>query len=93
MDHQRTEIIAINSLSFIAADEIILASYLNLSGTDLNQVKDNLSNPVSMEGILASVLDYLLQNEKCLIKFSNTHQLDPTEVRAARHCFPGAIHD
>ena len=50
MDHQRAEIIAINSLSFIAADEIILASYLNLSGTDLNQVKDNLSNPEDYGG-------------------------------------------
>ena len=44
-------------------------------------------------GLSEDEIDYLLQNEKCLIKFSNTHKLDPTEIRAARHCFPGAIHD
>ena len=92
MDYDRAEIIAINSLSFVASDEKILAGYLNLSGTDLSQIKENLANPETMTGILAGVLDYLLQNEKYLIDFSENYQLDPAEISAARHCFPGAIH-
>lgn len=92
MDYDRAEIIAINALSFVASDEKILAGYLNLSGTDLNQIKENLANPETMTGVLSGVLDYLLQNEKYLIDFSEESQLDPKEISAARHCFPGAIH-
>lgn len=92
MDNDRAEIIAINALSFVASDEKILAGYLNLSGIDLHQIKENLANPETMAGILSGVLDYLLQNEKYLIDFSEESQLDPKEINAARLCFPGAIH-
>ena len=90
MDKDRAEIIAINSLSFIAANEKYLAGYLNMSGVDLNFVKEQLQNPVQAQTIYAGVLDYLLQNEKYLIEYSDTYELDPLAVKRARQMFPGA---
>ena len=91
MDKDRAEIIAINSLSFIAANEKYLAEYLNISGSTLNQLKQNTANPDEMPTILAGVLDFLLQNEPYLIEFAEVYELDPMDVQKARRQFPGAI--
>lgn len=93
MDYDRAEIIAINSLSFIASDEKHLGEYLKLSGIGLEQLKKNTSNPETMPNILASVIDFLLQNEQHLIEFSNSYQLDPADIQKTRQFFPGALHD
>lgn len=92
MDYDRAEIIAINGLSFIANDEKYLGGYLNLSGTNIEQLKENTTNPSTMPQILASILDYLLQNEKYLVEFSQAYQVDPTDIAKARQLFPGATH-
>ncbi|MBT7582788.1 MAG: DUF3572 domain-containing protein [Kordiimonadaceae bacterium] len=91
MDYDRAEIIAINSLSFIAGEEKYLERYLNLSGIGLDQLKENISNPELMPNILASVIDFLLQNENCLVEFSENYQLDPSEIQKTRSFFPGAM--
>lgn len=93
MDYDRAEIIAINCLSFIAAEEKYLAEYLNLSGIDLKQLKENTSNPDMMPNILASVLDFLLQNENYLVEFSRSYQLNPADIQKTRRFFPGAMPD
>lgn len=91
MDYDRAEIIAINGLSFIASDEKYLGGYLNLSGTNIEQLRENTANPSTMPQILASILDYLLQNEKYLVEFSQAYQIDPADIAKARQLFPGAI--
>lgn len=91
MDYDRAEIIAINGLSFIASDEKYLGGYLNLSGTNIEQLRENTANPSTMPQILASILDYLLQNEKYLVEFSKAYQIDPADIAKARQLFPGAI--
>ena len=91
MDHERAEIIAINALSFIAENETYLSGYLKLSGMSLDYVKESMANPESMKTILASVIDYLLQNEKCLIDFADTYEIDPKDVAKSRNSFPGAM--
>ena len=93
MDYDRAEIIAINSLSFIASEEKYLEQYLNLSGINLAQLRENTSNPEIMPNILASVIDFLLQNENCLVEFSQNYQLDPSDIQKTRPFFPGAVPD
>lgn len=90
MDSDRAEIIAINCLSFIAANEKYLAAYLNLSGLDLNTLKINFANPEKMSETLAGVLDYLLNNEKYLLEFAENYEIDPLDIGRARQFFPGA---
>ncbi len=93
MDTDRAEIIAINSLSFIASNEKYLAGYLNLSGSDLNILRKNLQNPQTSQNIYASILDYLLQNEKYLIEYCEEYDINPLDIRRARNVFPGAVFD
>ena len=91
MNRDSAEIIALNGLTFIAENEQYLASYLNLSGIDLTLLKDNMSNQETMPHILASIFDFLLQNEKILIEFSETYTIEPMDIDKGRRCFPGAI--
>lgn len=91
MDFERAEIIALNSLSFIAENETYLAEYLNLSGLSINQLRKSVSNPNTMPNILASIFDFLLQNEKYLLIFAEQNNIDPKEIQKARYSFPGAI--
>ncbi len=90
MDSDRAEIIAINSLSFVAANEKYLAGYLNLSGMDLDTLRDNIANPAQMTDALAGILDYLLQNEGYLLEFAENYEIDPLDIGRARQFFPGA---
>lgn len=91
MDYDRAEIIAINALSFIASDENYLSGYLKLTGMNLETVKSNLENNKKMGTILGSILDYMMQNEKCLIEFADEYENHPEDVVKARNCFPNAM--
>lgn len=91
MDHDRAEIIAINALSFIASDEKYLSGYLRLSGMSLEKVKAALEIQDKMKTILGSILDFMMQNEKCLIEFAETYELIPEDVVKARNSFPNSM--
>jgi hypothetical protein len=91
MDHERAEIIAINALSFIAENETYLSGYLKLSGMSLEYVKESLGEEENRKTILASVLDYLLQSEKCLVKYAEAYEIDPSSIVKSRNSFPGAM--
>lgn len=91
MDIDRAEIIAINSLSFIAGNEKYLAGYLNLSGSDLDVLKAALQTPNSSQNVYAGILDFLLQNEKYLLEYCAEYELDPLDINRARQMFPGAM--
>jgi len=91
MDHERAEIIAINALSFIAENETYLSGYLKLSGMSLDYVKASMAKTSSMKTILASVIDYMLQNEKCLLDFAENYEIDPKDVVKSRTSFPDAM--
>lgn len=91
MDYDRAEIIALNSLSFIAENEQYLAEYLNLSGLSIDRLKKSVSNPDTMPNILASIFDFLLHNEKYLLIFAEQNNIDPKDIQKARYSFPGAV--
>ena len=91
MDQNRAEILAINGLSYVVADEKCLIGYLNLSGTSLEQLKNCMTNPESMPSTLGSIMDFLLQNEPYLIEFCESQNIDPNDIAKARRLFPGAI--
>lgn len=91
MDYDRAEIIAINALSFIASDEKHLSGYLKLTGMSLESVKSDLENKNKIGTILGSILDYMLQNEKCLIECADAYEIKPKDVVKARNCFPNAM--
>lgn len=91
MDQDRAEIIAINALSFIASDEKYLSGYLRLSGMSIEGVKADMENPDNLHTILVSILDFMMQNEKCLMAFADTYELRPPEIVKARNSFPNTM--
>ncbi len=93
MDNDRAEIIALNGLSFIAGEEKCLEVYLNFTGVNIKQLKKNISNPKTMPETLASIIDFLLQNEKYLVDFSDQNNINPMDIQKTRQYFPGATLD
>lgn len=91
MDDDRAEIIAINALSYIASEEKHLSGYLKLTGVSLDAIKSDLENKKKMSTILGSILDYMMQNEKCLISFAEIYEIQPEDVVKARDCFPNTM--
>lgn len=90
MDRDHAEIIAINGLSFIASNEKYLSHYIKLSGISLEQLQEGTSNPSTMPNILASIIDFFLQNENYLIEFSEENHITPDQIAKTRIFFPGA---
>jgi hypothetical protein len=80
------EVIALNCLGFLAEDGERLGRFLALSGVSPQNLRAQACDP----SFLAGVLDYLIADEKLLLAFSETQELKPESVMAARQRLPGA---
>ena len=86
MNREKSEIIALQALTFIAGQEKILSWMLSETGIDAGTLAQSAQNPE----ILAGVLDFLLMHEDILIDFCTNEKLDPTSMIRARQFLPGA---
>ncbi|MCF8467189.1 MAG: DUF3572 domain-containing protein [Sneathiella sp.] len=86
MDREKSEILALKALTYVAGDEKRLGWLLTETGLDPR----NLSNSADSDEILAGVLDFLLAHEDILIDFCNFEKLDATSPARARRFLPGA---
>lgn len=77
--------IAIDALTFLAADTERLGRFLALTGIDPRTIRAAAREP----GFLAGVLDHLLADEKLLLAFAETAGLGPEAVARARHHLAG----
>ena len=74
------EAIAIEVLSYLAADPSRLDRFLALSGIGL----DNLRVAAEEQGFLAATLDHLASDEKLLLAFAAHAGHDPSVIAKAR---------
>jgi hypothetical protein len=74
------EIVAIQALSFIAADPERLGLFLAETGIGPQNLRAAASDPQ----FLASVLDFVLRDDATVTAFSKATELHPTNVAAAR---------
>ncbi len=74
------EAIAIEVLSFLAADPSRLDRFLALSGIGL----DNLREAAAEPGFLAAILDHLASDEKLLLAFAAHAGHNPEAIAKAR---------
>ena len=72
--------IAIQGLTFLAADAERLDRFFGVTGLDVTTLRRAAESP----GFMASVLDYLGSDEPLLRAFAQEHDYDPAEVDAAR---------
>ena len=74
------EIVAIQALSFIAADPERLGLFLAESGIGPETLRTAAANPQ----FLVSVLDFVLRDDATVKAFAEVSELHPTNIAAAR---------
>lgn len=82
---EAAETVAIQALTFIAADPERLGRFLGLTGIGPAQIREAAREP----GFLAGVLDYLAGDERLLTEFARETDHDPITVSQARHVLAG----
>lgn len=86
MNREKSEIIALQALTYIAAQEKTMSWMLTETGMDPRTLAQSAQNPE----ILAGVMDFLLMHEDILVDFCTSEKLDPTRIIRARQHLPGA---
>jgi hypothetical protein len=77
------ESVAIAALGFLAADEARLRRFLAVCGLGPH----NLRQAAADAGFLAAVLDYVASDERLLIAFAASEELDPALIARAHESF------
>lgn len=79
------ETLALQALTFIAADDDRLERFIGLTGIDPAELRTLAQSPAG----LGAVLDYLLGWEPLLLEFAEAHALKPESIAIARRKLPG----
>jgi len=83
---QHAELLAIQALAFLAADQGRLDRFLMASGIAPQQLRRAADEPE----FLAGILDHLGAEEALLLAFAQHAGIDPSDVLRARRALPGA---
>jgi hypothetical protein len=87
MTPERAEILALESLGWLAGEDSALERFLNQSGIDAAALRQAAGSPeISM-----AVLDFLLGNEDLLLQFCQSASIDPKQMHLARHVLGGEM--
>ncbi|WP_321503069.1 DUF3572 domain-containing protein [Breoghania sp.] len=86
---QEAEGIAVEALSFVAADQDHLGRFLAFSGLGPNTLRDAATEP----GFLAGVLEFLMSDETLLLAFTENARIRPTVIAIAHFRLVGSIDD
>ncbi|MAU41606.1 MAG: hypothetical protein CMF31_08280 [Kordiimonas sp.] len=85
MQQEQAETIALQALTFLAADEDALAGLLRMTGISLQDLARNAADP----SLLGGILDFLMQREERLLAFCDQEDIPPHFLQQARHALPG----
>ncbi len=81
MSRAVAEALAVEGLSFLAAERARIERFLALSGLDPATLRAVAASP----GFLAAVLDHLAGEEDLLLAFAANRGIDPEAIAMARH--------
>jgi uncharacterized protein DUF3572 len=83
------ETLAIQALSFIAADPDRLGGFLAATGIGPDDIRAAARQPL----FLAGVLDHITADEKLLLAFAGESKTDPRTVERAQQALSGRPHE
>jgi hypothetical protein len=86
LNTDQPEIVALNCLTFLASEPDRFGRFLALTGLQPGDVADQAEK----SDFLASVLDYLLADERLLLEFAAEERIDPQKIFLLRRKLPGA---
>ncbi len=78
--------IALNIIKFIVLDMELLSQFLTVTGLSLVSLRDNVQQPET----LAAIVDFLLANEKALVRFCEDQSLSHEDIWRVRTQLPGS---
>jgi hypothetical protein len=79
------QVLAIQALGWIAADDEIFSLFLGATGVGLGEVRARAADA----DFLAAVLDFLMQDDRWVVAFCDAGGHPYTAVQAARAALPG----
>ena len=82
---QTPDMLAIEALGFIAADDQLMSRFMSLTGLDVADLRAAAAEP----GFLVAVLDFLAGHEADLVAFAESAGVTPGAVVRARHALAG----
>jgi hypothetical protein len=85
MKQEAAETIALQALGWLAKEEDLLPGFLTWSGTSLDEVRARAGDA----DFLAAVVDFLLQEDRWVLAFSDFANLAPSSIMEARAALPG----
>ncbi len=85
MGRDEAEAIAVEGLTFIAADPVLWPRFLALTGIEQSQLRD----AARAAGFLPGVLEFILAHEPTLESFCASQDVPPQSVDAARRLLAG----
>ncbi len=89
MNTEQGTILALQLLAHIAADEELLNALQLETGLNLGDLRDGAQDTA----LHAGLLDFILQNEPALLKFSEEIGRKPETIMRARMSLPGFTYD
>jgi hypothetical protein len=85
MTLEKAEILAFETLGWLAGEPEELQKFLNLSGLDAAALRDAAGSPETS----VAILDFLLAHEELLLRFCETAEVKPRDLHLARHVLGG----
>ena len=87
MTPERADILALEGLGWLAAQDNALERFLNQSGIDAASLRDAAGS----REMSVAVLDFLLGNEELLLQFCDSADIAPKQIHLARHVLGGEM--
>jgi hypothetical protein len=84
---EQAEVIALQALAWLIADDDLAGRFLGLTGCDGESLRQRADRPE----VLGSVLDFLLDDEKTLLDFTQAAEILPDVIGQARRHLPGVM--
>lgn len=85
MKREQAEVVALQVLGWLAADQELIGLFLGASGAGVDEIRARAQDP-HFQG---AVLDFLLQSDEWVLRFSQATGLAPTLPGLARQALPG----
>ena len=85
MQPEAAQVLAIQALGWIAADDEIFPQFMAATGAGIGELRARAADPE----FLAAVVDFLMQDDRWVVAFCDAGGHPYTSVQAARAALPG----
>jgi hypothetical protein len=90
MQQDTAQVLALQALAWLAADDELFPAFLTATGASTAEVRSRAGDAE----FLGAVLDFLMMNDAWVVAFCDQHALPYTQPQLARAALPGgsAVH-